>query len=182
MKINSAIKGSIMLMVCISPVVSAQEVTLRKSIKQTENTMSTIQKNKETVMAVYEQALNKKQMAKLPELISDKFQGPGGKKGAEGFKGPVSEVIQAFPDAHWRITEVIGEGNKVFVSWDWEGTHLHAFKEFEATNKKVVSKGIGVFELEDRKIVKSNIMTDRFSFFQGLGAIPEALGGVPVKK
>jgi steroid delta-isomerase-like uncharacterized protein len=181
---QSAIKGTIIVMTALCPVVAnAQDTAIEKNNNQTENTMSTIQKNKEIVMAVYEQALNKKQMQILSQLISEKFEVPGGKRGAEGFQVPVKEVIEAFPDAQWHLRELIGEGNKVFVRWDWEGTHLRAFKEFPATNKKVTSKGVAVFELEDGKVIKANVMTDRFSFFQGLGAIPEDLGvSQPINK
>jgi steroid delta-isomerase-like uncharacterized protein len=179
MNIQSALKRSILLLTLFSPMGSrAQEMAIKKNLHKTENIMSTIQKNKEIVTTIFQEALSKKNLDLFSQLISEKYEGPGGKKGAAAFQVPIKEVIEAFPDAQWKIQEVIGEDNKVFIRWDWEGTQLNQFQEIRATGKKVASKGIAVIELEDGKVIKSNIMTDRFAFYQGLGVIPENLNAL----
>lgn len=155
--------------------------TINQNIKNQEITMSTIQKNKEVVRKVYEEALNKRNMDLLDDLISDQYVGPTGETGPNAFKEPVSSVINAVSDAQWKIQELIGEDNKVMVKWMFYGTHTGQFLQFPATGNKVANEGTGIYELEHGKIVKTHVQTDRLGFLQQLKVLPTDLTQLPKK-
>ena len=134
--------------------------------------MSEEQENKNVILKLYEQALNKRNMELLRGLISEEYTGINSKKGAAAFKEPVEALVNAFPDVQWKIKNLIGEGDKVVIRWNLQGTHSGPFQHITATGKKVSNDGIGFYELKDGKIIRSQIHTDRLGFLQELGAIP----------
>jgi SnoaL-like polyketide cyclase len=46
---------------------------------------------------------------------------PGQQQGREGLKEVISGFHTAFPDIHWVIEEMVGEGEKVFSRFTWRG-------------------------------------------------------------
>jgi steroid delta-isomerase-like uncharacterized protein len=124
------------------------------------------------IREIYNQALNKRKAELLKEFISDDFIGVRGLKGPKGFEEPVKILINAFPDIQWNIEDVITDGDKVVVKWKWHGTHLAQFQNFMPTGKTMTNEGVGIFEFEDRKIVKADIQTDRLGFLQQLEVVP----------
>ena len=134
--------------------------------------MTTIENNKAIVKKVYEEALNKRNMGLLQDLIAEDYVGLKEKKGAAGFEEPVAPLIKAFPDIQWHIEQLIGEGDKVLVWWKWEGKHAAPFTGIEATGKTVVNEGVAVFELKGGKITKGKVQTNRLGFLQQLGVLP----------
>ena len=55
--------------------------------------MTTVQKNQETVQRLYDQALNKHNMALLKDMVSDDFVGVRGAKGPAAFEAPLVDLI-----------------------------------------------------------------------------------------
>jgi steroid delta-isomerase-like uncharacterized protein len=168
-KVKLCLMAALLLtsMLCV-----AQGQTNHKQKTKTTNTMSSIQNNKAVVRKIYEESLNKRNIALLHELIADTYTGTDGAKGADGFKGPVTSVIKAFPDAQWHIEELLGEDDRVVIRWRIEGTHLQPFQNIPATGNKVSVTGMGIYELKDGKVTATLIQTDRFSFLQQLDVLP----------
>lgn len=110
-------------------------------------------------------------MAHLKDLVSDDYVGINGEKGAIAFQHAVSPLIDAFPDAHWTIEEIIAEGNKVVVRQQLTGTHTHTFMQIPATGKHITNNGIAIYELKNGKIVSSSLQSDRLGFLQELNAV-----------
>lgn len=151
---------------------AAQTKTNHNQKIKTTNTMSSIQNNKEVIRKIYEESLNRRNIALLQELIADTYTGVDGTKGPDGFKGPVMGVIKAFPDAQWHIEELLGEGDRVVVRWRIEGTHQQPFQNIPATGNKVSVTGMGIYELKDGKVTATQVQTDRFTFLQQLNVLP----------
>jgi len=122
-----------------------------KNNNQKEANMSETQKNKETVRKVYEQALNKRNLDLLQELISPDYTGPNGIKGTNAFAYPPTMVIKAFPDVQWHIEDIVADGDKVMLHWKLQGTHMGSFNNYEATGKSVTNEGMAVYTLKDGK-------------------------------
>jgi len=135
--------------------------------------------NKEIVRKIYEECLNKRNTTLLKEYIADEYIGLKGVKGAAGFEAPTNLLIQAFPDIHWNVEELIAEGDKVLVKWTWEGTHQNAFAQYSSTGKKMSNEGLGIFELKNGKIIKSYVLTDRLAFLQQLNVLPADPAKIP---
>lgn len=175
MNANNNSKAGLCLMAALlltTVLCAAQGKTNHDQKTKTTNTMSSIQRNKEVIRRIYEESLNKRNIAQLQELISDEYTGLNGLKGAEGFQGPTMSLIKAFPDAQWHIEELLGEGDRVVVKWRVEGTHKEPFQNIPATGNKISVTGMGIYQLKDGKVTATQVQTDRFTFMQQLHVLP----------
>lgn len=136
---------------------------------------NTTEKNKAAVRNLYENVLNDRKFELLDKLISSRYSNAQGVKGAKAFSTRLLEFIQAFPDARWTITELVAEGDKVFVKQKVEGIHKAPYQGIAATNKFVTNEGTGIYEFKNGKIVYNRIQTDRLGFLQQLGVVPTDL-------
>lgn len=143
--------------------------TTKNNLTMTDTMVSN---HAQIIREIYDQALNKRKTELLKEFISDDFVGVRGLKGPKGFEEPVKILINAFPDILWNIEDIITDGDKVVVKWKWHGTHMGQFQNFTPTGKIMTNEGVGIFEFEDRKIVKADIQTDRLGFLQQLEVVP----------
>ena len=141
-----------------------------KSFKNSQPMNST--KNKETIRLLYDSIFNTRQFEKLPVLISDNYTNSIGAKGVAAFQKSITELANAFPDARWKVEDIIAEDNKVIVKQTFTGTHKLRFQDINPTHKMVSVKGIATYLFKNGKIVFSEIETNRFSFLQQLGALP----------
>lgn len=168
--------------VLFNPAVFSQAA--EKSLKNSGKMESTkLQKdNKEAIYFIYDSVFNKKHFEKLKGIISEDYTNPLGGKGAEGFQKPILELINAFPDAQWIVVDIIAEGNKVVVKQRFKGTHKNQFQDIKPTNRAVSVDGITTYELENKKIISSQVQTDRLGFLQQLGVLPTDISAAPGKK
>jgi steroid delta-isomerase-like uncharacterized protein len=140
--------------------------------KNKEVNMSVNQKNKEIIQKLYDQSLNKKNLALLPDLVSEEYTGIQGEKGVPAFEKPVLALFTAFPDIQWKLEELFGEGDKVVVRWKWQGTHTGTFQQFPATGKTISNDGLAIYELKNGKIINAQVHTDRLGFLQQMEIVP----------
>jgi len=137
--------------------------------------MSAIQKNKETISALYNNGFNKRDLNLLQDFISPDYTGIDGKNGPASFEAPVIALIKAMPDIQWKIQELLGEEEKVVVRWKIQGTQTGIFTGFPATGKTVSSDGMAIFEFEAGKIIRTTVQTDRLGFLQQIDVLPTDL-------
>lgn len=167
----SPIHICLVLAILFAAGLASAQVTDNNQIEE-ECMISVTEKNKKIVQNLYEQALNKRNFETLQEYVSEEFTGPNGKKGGEAFKERIAPLITAFPDVQWNIQELIGEGDKVLIRWKLEGTHTGLFMNIAATGKPVSNDGIGIYKLNEGKIVNARVQTDRLGFLEDLGVLP----------
>jgi predicted SnoaL-like aldol condensation-catalyzing enzyme len=74
--------------------------------------------NKVVVTNFVEEVINQGHLERADDLVAVDFVEldplPGQQQGREGLKQVISAFRAAFPDIHWVIEEMIGEGEKVF--------------------------------------------------------------------
>lgn len=163
--------------------VNAQSAnTVQVNTKKKESDMSVIQQNKATIQKLFDQSLNKRNLALLKELIADDFVGIRGLKGAAGFQEPVLALMKSFPDIQWKVEEMVGEGDKVTARWTVAGTHTEPFNNLAPTGNKVANTGIGFFALKDGKVVSAQVQTDRLGFLQELDVLPDDVNVIYARK
>ena len=136
---------------------------------------ATMEKNKEVVQKLYEEALNKRNLHLLQNIIAPEYTGIQGAKGAEGFGTQINAIIKGFPDVQWNVQEYIAEGDKVMVRWKFQGTHTGQFTTYAPTGKTVNNDGIGIYQLKDGKVIATQVFTDRLGFLQQLGILPQEI-------
>jgi steroid delta-isomerase-like uncharacterized protein len=89
--------------------------------------------------------------------------------------------IDAFPDLHFDIKDIVAQGDKVAVAWEAKGTHKAPLQTqmggaIPATNKVVRITGGNLFELRGGLIVRQHAYFDLLSMMTQLGVItPEEL-------
>jgi steroid delta-isomerase-like uncharacterized protein len=159
----------------MKPVIIGLATLIYSGLTIKNNTMSTIESNKEVVRKLYEEALNRGNLSLLQELIAPEFEGQQGVKGPAGFQVTIEPLIKAFPDIHYTVKDLVGEDDRVAIRWTWQGTQTAAFRNVPATGKTVSNDGIAVFVLKNGKIVSASLQTDRLGFLQGVGALPADL-------
>jgi steroid delta-isomerase-like uncharacterized protein len=137
--------------------------------------MSAIQKNKETISALYNNGFNKRELKLLQDFISPDYTGIDGTKGPASFEATVIALIKAMPDVQWKIQELLGEDEKVVVRWKIQGTQTGVFSGFPATGNTVSSDGMAIFEFEAGKIIRGTVQTDRLGFLQQIDVLPTDL-------
>jgi steroid delta-isomerase-like uncharacterized protein len=159
----------------MKPVVAMLAMLIYSGLTTKNNTMSSIESNKEIVRKLFEESLNKGNLALLSDLFAADFTGPQGEKGPAGFRVNVEPLLKAFPDIHYTIKDLVAEDDKVGVNWTWRGTQTGPFRNIPATGRSVTNDGMAVFVLKDGKIVSCVTQTDRLGFWQGLGVLPADL-------
>lgn len=135
--------------------------------------MVAIETNKEMIETMYDQCLNKRNLAILHQFVADEFTRGGTTKGAAAFQEPILPLFKAFPDIKWNIQHIVSDGNKVAVTWKWQGTHNGTINNIPATGKTITNEGMAIYEMKDGKITGTQVLTDRLGFLQSLGVLPD---------
>ena len=106
-----------------------------------------------------------------PEYV-DHSAPPGYPRGPEGFKSTIAMFRAAFPDFHWTLEDLMGEGDKVAIRVTARGTHHGELMGIAPTGKHVEVTGIGIYRLTDGKVAEAWVNRDLLGLLQQLGAIP----------
>jgi steroid delta-isomerase-like uncharacterized protein len=86
--------------------------------------------------------------------------------GARSVRERLEELTTAFPDLHWELDKIFGQGENVCAEFTFTGTHRGVLpdnrdeKSFPATNKPVRIQAGGVYVVREGKIVNSRIYFD----------------------
>ncbi|MDL9980168.1 ester cyclase [Microbacterium sp. ASV49] len=109
-----------------------------------------------------------------------RFHTPAGPAPARPAQRAVwSGLLQAFPDIHVSIDDMIAEGDRVASRQTVTGTHLGDFQGIRATGRKVVYQEIFIARFVDGLIAELWGVVDMLSLLQQVGAIPAGVPGVP---
>ncbi|WP_417359666.1 ester cyclase [Galbibacter sp.] len=169
---KSAIKmGLFLSALIISQDGFTQVKSSNHSVKNTTMEVA-ISTNKGVIHSLYESIMNNRKFDLLSSIVSEDYTNAQGEKGIEAFKHGIMAVINAFPDAKWILTEIIAEGNKVFVRQQVQGTHKGVFQNISPTNRAISNDGMVIYKFENGKIISYQIQTDRLGFLQQLGILP----------
>ncbi len=91
----------------------------------------------------------------------------------QGYRQAMSEILAAFPDAHFSIMDVIAEGNKVVVRHQLEGTHTGAaFQGVPKSGRKVMVGATVTIQFDGGKANELWLNADFLGLLSQLGAFP----------
>lgn len=127
------------------------------SIKQSRQT----RKNVETVRLWFEEGWNHNRNEELlanvfhPEWTDGNPLRPNQAIGVEGMRQLVGFYRKAFPDAHFTITHLFGDGDYVAIRYEVQATHYGDAFGIPATGKHFTSSGMVIYEMKDGKIYRS---------------------------
>jgi predicted ester cyclase len=134
--------------------------------------LETPDRNKQVVRRLYEESINRTRPELLADLISDDFVDDQGGRGPSGFARNIESLRAGFPDIRFTLQELVAEGDRVAVRWNWEAKHTGTFRTWPPTGKRVTNSGIAIYRLEQGRIVAVSLETDRLGVLQQIGAIP----------
>ncbi len=132
-----------------------------------------IEKNKELARAFFEQIWNVKRESAISEFIPENAQGndPDFGAGREGFRAQWKQWIEAFPDLHFEIVDLISEGDKVLTRWVLTGTHSGEFMGAAGTGNAIRVEGMSLDRIEDGMVAEGFDGWDNYGFRKQLGLV-----------
>ena len=129
--------------------------------------MEDLNRNKQTVRALYDDVLSGHRLALADELFARELPAL-----AADFRVALAELISAFPDIHYTVLDLVAEGDRVAVRFQWTGTHSAPFGGFAPTQATVSAAGMAIFTFSGGRIAGVELQTDRLGFLQQLGVVP----------
>lgn len=136
-----------------------------------------VEENKATLRRVFEEVWNKGNLELIPELVAPDYVHRATQaefKGHEGYKQMVTMVRNAFPDLHYTVEDVVGEGDKLAARLSWTGTFKGKFQDIEPTGKQVNMTQALFNRYVDGKCVEAIPFRDSLIFYQQVGVSPPA--------
>ena len=137
---------------------------------------SEAERNKAVVRRFIEEVQNDKNWDAFDELNADDFINlsapPGVPSDREGGKMFLGAFLNAFPDCHVTVDDMIAEGDRVVTKKTFTGTHTAELNGIPPTGKRVSIQYVDILRLRDGKIVEHWLSMDQMNFMQQLGVLP----------
>ena len=133
-----------------------------------------IEKQNKALLEQYIEAWNEGDFEAIGEMLATDFQYerlnlPTTKITREEMKGYAMMIRSAFPDLKMNIQQTIAEEDILVLRGIITGTHEGEFQGIQPTGNKIEFTSIGIFRIEDGKIVEVKELVDMLSFMQPLG-------------
>lgn len=130
---------------------------------------------KELARQFFEQIWNQGDESAIDRFIPENAAGndPDFGSGREGFRKQWKQWRVGFPDLHFRIVDMISEGNKVLTRWELTGTHTGEFLGVAPTGKQIKVGGMSLDRIENDWVAEGFDGWDALGLRQQLGLIPK---------
>jgi predicted ester cyclase len=131
------------------------------------------ERNKELARAFFEQIWNRKIESAIDRFIPENAKGndPDFGTGREGFRKQWRQWIEAFPDLHFEIVDLVAEGDKVLTRWVLTGTHRGEFMGAAPSGKQVQVEGMSLDRIEDEMVAEGFDGWDNYGFRKQIGLV-----------
>ncbi len=128
-------------------------------------------KNKVALRRIYEEVFNKGNLAIISELIAKNFifNSPFGRyTGQDGFKQMITMTRAAIPDIHFKVDDIVAEGDKVAVCLSIRGTFKGKLGDFTPTGKQFNLTAAYFYRFKDGKEAEV-VPVDPHALYRALG-------------
>lgn len=96
--------------------------------------------------------------------------------GAHEVRALVEELLQAFPDLHIEVDDVVGDERRAAVRLSATGTHRGAWRGLAPTGKRFAIRGMAFGEWEAGRLVRGWNNFDILGLLTQLGVVPGRSG------
>jgi predicted ester cyclase len=104
--------------------------------------------------------------------LDDIFAGPL----LEDFRNGHAQFRAAFSGYHLTVDDIVATADKAALRFTIDATHTGEYLGASPTGKHVTASGIGIFHIENRKIVRYWEQFDSLGLLQQIGVIPSVEG------
>ncbi len=138
---------------------------------------SELEKNKAVVQRYVDEIQNAHSPDALESIFAEDFvdhmalMGGLFLGGMDGLKRGYATFLNAFPDLHVTIEDMIAEGDKVVAYKTVTGTHRGTHLGIPPTGKRVQYQNVGIYRIKNGKIAEYWGLQDEISLKRQLGAI-----------
>jgi C-1 hydroxylase len=123
------------------------------------------------VVCRFIEAYNERKLHLIDDFVSPDYVDHSNNVGREGLKQLIAMGLNAFPDWQETVEDIIAEGDKVWVRLSYTGTHKGDFMGLNPTDKKITSKSVDIYRIDDGKLAEYWNVTDNVNIFKQVGAI-----------
>lgn len=170
-------KFNLRILILLIVGLTASFILMTKVYSFNERQNMSIQKNKEAIVTLIDEVWSKGNLQVVDQLIAPEYtirHDPGDSWNGKTldlstYKERVKSSRQVFPDQQFYIEDIVGEGDKVAVSWKFTGTQKGNIPGLPITNKKVEVSGLTIYYFSHGKIIGHWQVVDRLGFFEQLG-------------
>jgi steroid delta-isomerase-like uncharacterized protein len=140
--------------------------------------MSTPSGNKAAARRFMDECWNGANYRLMPELVAPGYVShddatPLSVSGIDGYEQLMRTYRGGFPDMHFTIDELIGEGDLVAIRWTASGTQTGALWGLPPTGKRSVVSGCTMTRFAGGKMQESWVAWDSLSMMRQLGFVPQ---------
>lgn len=140
--------------------------------------MSQVETNKQLAREFFRRIWNEREEAAIDEMSADGATGNDADfgTGKEAFRANWKQWMAAFPDLHFEIVEIIGEGEKVLTRWRLTGIHAGPgdFMGVAPSGRRIDVQGMSLDTIRNGQVVDGVDGWDAYGMRQQLGALPGA--------
>jgi predicted ester cyclase len=97
----------------------------------------------------------------IAHQVNAEAEGGAVERTPRNYADHVREMKAAYGDFKLDISELVAQGDRVYVRWRQEGAHLGEVDGFAPTRKPIVEVASAVYRVRDGKIVEYWIQIDR---------------------
>jgi steroid delta-isomerase-like uncharacterized protein len=131
----------------------------------------------------YVEELNQRRYAILDELVAEDVRVRSLLRleqseehvltGRAAYRAAIVRRIEAFPDYHVTIQELIAEADQVMLYWRNRGTHLGTFRGIPPSGKVIEEMAISIYRIMAGQIIEVRGFGDTYDFWHQVGRLPE---------
>lgn len=129
--------------------------------------------NRELVEKLFNQGFSGGNLSVLDEVMSEDihFHDPMFPEGLEGIKALVKKNNDSFEGWHFKMHDLLCDGDKVTVRWSGYGKHVASFMGETVTHNDVELNGISIYRIKAGKIVADWVVPDNLGFLMQIGVL-----------
>ena len=129
--------------------------------------------NKALVEKLFYQGFSGGDLTVLDEVMSADihFDDPMFPAGLDGLKALVKKNNESFEGWHFKMHDILCDGDKVTVRWSGYGKHVASYMGEPATGKGIELTGISIYRIEANRIVADWVIPDNLGFLMQIGVL-----------
>jgi steroid delta-isomerase-like uncharacterized protein len=121
-------------------------------------------------------AINAHDLDSYLKLVDDSCVGEseaaGTYQGVDGTRRVFTTMLQAFPDLHYEIEQIIASEDQVVIRSVLTGTHRGTFAGTAPTSKAVRWRSCSVVQIRNGRLVRIGTYSDNMSLLRQIGVLP----------